>query len=114
MASSRNRAAKAAEHAELLANGREDGVRVLGGQVADARQVAVEQTLPRQPAVAQGLKAFVRLPQHAEAVRVYGRVNQGKNALLLVVADKVFPEIGETAATAPAPPRNHQPLTPPT
>ena len=102
---------KAAEHAKLLANGREDGVCVLGGQVADARQVAVEQTLPRQPAVAQGLKAFVRLPQHAEAVRVYGRVDQGKNALLLVVADKVFPEIGrdgrDGARAAEEPPAAH-------
>ena len=85
---------KASDQPELLTDGAENGVRVPRRKRARVGQVAVEQPLTGQTAVAQGLEVLVCLPQNALTGRVDGGIDDGQNAVFLVVSQDVRPEIG--------------------
>ena len=74
----------AAHKAQLLADGGENIVRMLGKQVAALGTVAVEQALARQAAAGQGLEVDLTVVPGAGALGIEGRINQDHNSLLLV------------------------------
>ena len=101
----------AADHAQLLADGGEHEVGVLGVEGAGLGADAVVQALAGQTAVAQGVQALLGVPADAQALLVDGGVEDHHDAVLLILAHDVFPDQGPRRAdagqTAQEPPELH-------
>ena len=89
----------ASEEAQLLANGGEDIVRMLGEEVAALGTVAVEQTLTEEAAAGEGLKVDLTVVTGAGTLGVEGGIDQDQDTLLLILAQEV-PDEGDGQSNA--------------
>ena len=79
----------AAEEAQLLTDGGEDVVRMLGEEVAALGTVAVEQALAGKAAAGKGLEVDLGVVTFVDTLGVNGGVEQNQNAVSLIITQEL-------------------------